>query len=180
MRQHPEANIAAIVKSLETFGQVRPVVLDKKNQVIAGNGTLMAIKRMGWKTVAVVKAAHLSDAEAEAYAIADNKTTDMSHFDYQHLAEVLKDLDGKQIDLDVTGFAEMEREPLMTTDWGGEVEETEIPPVPLNRLAFEPDEYDLVKVAISWAKENLAEQYDVGSDPKALAAFCYHFTQEEK
>lgn len=179
VRQHPEENILAVMSSLETYGQTEPIVVDKKSQVIAGNGRLTAMQRLKWKTVSIVRANHLSDAQAEAYAIMDNKTTDMSHFDYQALAEVMKDLDGKKINLDLTGFSQMEREPLMSTDWGGEVnEEEEVVQAPLARLAFEPDEWELVQIAVAWAKENLAETYDVGSDAKALAAFCYHHTQE--
>ena len=178
VRSHPEANILAIMKSAESFGQTKPIVVDKHNQVLCGNGFMEAVTRLGWKNISIVRANHLSDAQAEAYAIADNKTTDMSNFNYQMLAEVLSDLDGKQIDLDTTGFADFEREPLMSTEWGGTPEEAPEPPMPKNRLVFDDgDEWELVNVAIAWAKENLGENYDVGTNEKALAAFCYHHTQ---
>ncbi len=48
-RRHPEENIKIIVKSLKTFGQVTPLVINEKMQVLKGNGTLEAIKRLGWK-----------------------------------------------------------------------------------------------------------------------------------
>lgn len=43
-RKHPDKNLAAIKGSLSKFGQQKPIVIDKNNVVIAGNGTLQAAK----------------------------------------------------------------------------------------------------------------------------------------
>lgn len=115
VRKHPEKNIQAIIKSLEEFGQQKPIVVDKAGQVICGNGTFESIKRMGWASVQYIQT-NLEGAKAEAFAIADNKTTDMSIFDEALLAEVLKDLEGEGIDLASTGFQKYELNTLFTQE----------------------------------------------------------------
>ena len=116
MRLHDTANIAAIMRSLEEFGQRTPLVVWKKKQVIKGCGTLEAMKRLKWKECQVVSATELSEPKALAYAIADNKTTDMSEFDFEAVGLLMHELQDK-IDLTTTGFQEHEIEPLMQADW---------------------------------------------------------------
>lgn len=160
----------AIVKSLQEFGQQRPIIVDKHNQVLAGNGTLAAFIRLGWKTIQVV-CTNLDGKRAEAYAIADNKTTDMSHFDYQALSEVLRDLEGAKLDLDVTGFQAFEREPLLQADWNpGEA--SAMPTGAGSKRKLEPEDWTHIDEAIAWARANCTD-YDTESDEAALIAFCY-------
>lgn len=48
-RAHPKENIDAIKASLKRFGQVLPILVrDSDSQVVAGNGTLEAMKELGW------------------------------------------------------------------------------------------------------------------------------------
>ena len=54
-RLHSKKNIDAIAKSLQTFGQRKPVVITQENVVVAGNGTLEAAKQIGWKGLSVVR-----------------------------------------------------------------------------------------------------------------------------
>ena len=48
-RKHDERNIQAILDSLKEFGQQKPIVIDENNSVIAGNGTVIASKQLGWR-----------------------------------------------------------------------------------------------------------------------------------
>jgi len=52
-RKHNPKNIEAIKGSLARFGQQKPIVIDKNNVVIAGNGTLQAAKELGLDKIAV-------------------------------------------------------------------------------------------------------------------------------
>ncbi len=73
-RKHDERNIAAIVSSLREFGQQKPIIALQDGTVIAGNGTLEAATKLGWKRIAVVR---FADADkARAYAIADNRSSE--------------------------------------------------------------------------------------------------------
>jgi ParB family chromosome partitioning protein len=44
-------NIGALAESLRKFGQISPVVISKKNVLIAGGRRLEAAKSLGWRTI---------------------------------------------------------------------------------------------------------------------------------
>ena len=92
LRRHGERSLAAIAASLERFGQQKPVVADAAGVVIAGHGVLEAARRLGWKSVAVVRSS-LSGGERTAYAIADNRAGELSGWDQEHLAETVAAMD---------------------------------------------------------------------------------------
>ncbi len=113
-RVHNEKNIKGIMSSLESFGQMTPIVVwSKRNYVIKGCGTLLAAKRLGWKHINIVRADSLSSDDALKYSIADNKTTDDSEFDKNMLEHIMKSMSDKGIDLSDTGFCDYEIEPLL-------------------------------------------------------------------
>ena len=104
VRLHDDANLGAIKKSLSQFGQQKPIVVGKGNVVVAGNATLEAAKSLGWTKIAIVRTI-LAGKQAMAYAIADNKTSDLSFFDDSKLADQLKELQQLSItDFESTGF----------------------------------------------------------------------------
>lgn len=92
VRTHDEKNLEAIKGSLARFGQQKPIVVGRGNVVIAGNGTLVAARALGWPTIAVVRT-ELAGAEALAYAIADNRTSELAGWDTRALAEQLAALE---------------------------------------------------------------------------------------
>lgn len=99
-RLHPEPNIAALMHSLKKYQQNKNVVAVKDGTVIAGNGTLEAAKRLGWTGLAAVTFA--SEEEARAFALADNKTGDMSEWNNPVLLEQLEEI--KIADVEAIGF----------------------------------------------------------------------------
>lgn len=90
-RTHDADNLGAIAASLKAFGQQKPIVVDTRGVVLAGNGTLAAARSLGWTEVDVVET-DLEGAAAAAYAIADNRTGELSQWDYQALALALEQL----------------------------------------------------------------------------------------
>ena len=121
-RMHDEANIRAIMQSYEAHGELAPLIVwGPKNYVIAGNGRLEAARRLGLKRLRCVRADHLTEQQVLSYMVADNKTTDMSRFDFGGVAEIMQKLDSSGYDLDATGFSEMEREPLFDQSIGDEL-----------------------------------------------------------
>ncbi len=91
VRQRTHSNLEAIKSSLRRFGQQKPIVVDSNDVVRAGNGTLEAAKAIGWKEIAVVRT-DLADAEATAFAIADNRTAELAVWDDEGLAMQLRAL----------------------------------------------------------------------------------------
>lgn len=117
-RVHDEANLRAIAASLEEFGQRTPIVVwSKKNYIIKGCGTWQAISEiLEWVEVDVVRAEGLTEKQALAYAVADNKTTDMSSFDFDAVASILGEAVDAGVRLEATGFTEEEVQPLLQTE----------------------------------------------------------------
>ena len=89
VRRHNPRNLAAIRGSLERFGQRRPVVAHRDGTVIAGNGLVAAARELGWSHVDVHYSDDLQGEEARAFAIADNRSGELSFFDEAQLAEQL-------------------------------------------------------------------------------------------
>lgn len=106
-RSHKPPQIAAIARSIQTFGFNVPVVTDEEGQILAGHGRVAAALKLGLDTVPVVRIAHLTPVQREAFAIADNRLTDTSHWDEQLLGQVLRDLSLADLDfeLDAIGFS---------------------------------------------------------------------------
>lgn len=102
-RNARRGDVGAIAESLRRFGQVRPIVVQKSTRhVVAGNHVREAALTLGWERIAAVVAT-MSDAEALAYLLADNRTSDRASYDDDVLASILKDVAAKG-DLEGTGF----------------------------------------------------------------------------
>ena len=112
VRKHDDNSIKAIANSLSAFGQRKPIVIDQTNTVIAGNGTLKAGIYLGLKELDCVRVPDdWSKEKIKAFAIADNKTHDLSEFDNELLLNTLQDLN--EFEIEVTGFEADELEDLM-------------------------------------------------------------------
>jgi ParB-like chromosome segregation protein Spo0J len=103
VRRHGDKNLNAIKGSLTKFGQQKPIVVDSKNIVIAGNGTLAAAKALGWKSLVVVRT-DLVGVDAAAFAIADNRTAELAEWDMLGLGDTLKSLIDSDFDISSIGF----------------------------------------------------------------------------
>lgn len=103
-RQHSEAQIKAIATSLKEFGQQRPLVVDKNNIVYAGNGTLQAALSLGWEKVDVVVLPFDDPIKCRAFAIADNRTSDLSTWDNAELVKSLEEISNHNL-LDTVGYS---------------------------------------------------------------------------
>ena len=113
-RKHANIDVNAIAASIERFGFDDPIgVWSDKNIIVEGHGRLMAAKKLGMKEVPVIRLDHLSDEERRAYALAHNKTAELSSWDLDTLDSELDEL-GKMFDMDEFGFPSEEQ-----TDDGG-------------------------------------------------------------
>jgi DNA modification methylase len=90
-RKHDRKNLEVIRGSLERFGQQKPIVVNEHGVVIAGNGTLVAARRLGWTHVAA-SVSTLDGDEAVAFTVADNRASDTSTNDRGVLGDILGDL----------------------------------------------------------------------------------------
>ncbi len=105
-RQHSTKQIGQIARSISTFGFNVPLLIDPSSKLIAGHGRLLACRKLGWTEVPTICLDHLSEAQARAFMITDNKLTENSTWDDKLLAESLKALSVLDLDfsLEVLGF----------------------------------------------------------------------------
>lgn len=108
-RTHDKKNLAAIKGSLRKFGQQKPIVVNSKGEVVAGNGTLAAAKALGWQEIAVVRTS-LEGVDATAFALADNRTAELAAWDEEILGKTLQSL--RELDFPIAdiGFDDWEPE----------------------------------------------------------------------
>lgn len=118
VRKHGERSISSIRASLSKFGQRKPIIVQKDGMVVrAGNGTLEAAKLLGWTHVAAVVIDD-DNLTATQYAIADNRTAELSEWDWQDLGQTLRELgDVPDLDLAELGWDTHEVENLLKADW---------------------------------------------------------------
>lgn len=110
LRTHDQRNLDTIAESLQRFGQVKPIVVrEETGIVVAGNGTLAAALILEWTHIAISRKS-LSDAEARALAILDNRTSDLSGWDETSLALAVDELSAEGFDL---GFSDEEVEEML-------------------------------------------------------------------
>ncbi len=110
VRKHDRRNLDAIKASLRKFGQQKPLVVDAKGIVLAGNGTLTAARELGWTEIEITRSS-LSGVDATAFAIADNRSAELAEWE-DSLADVLKSLADADVDLGALGFTPKEIEEL--------------------------------------------------------------------
>lgn len=84
-------DVAAVVRSLERFGQRKPITANRAGVVSAGNHTLAAARELGWSEIAVVWTDD-DDVTAKAWALADNRTSDLGSYDDQVLADFIAEV----------------------------------------------------------------------------------------
>ena len=100
-RLHSEKQIREYIRSIKMFGQLRPIVIDENNIVLAGNGLLMALRKMGKETAACHIVTGLTENEKKKLMLADNKIAALGEEDQFAFEETLRELSG---DIDIPGY----------------------------------------------------------------------------
>ena len=85
-RRHADADVDTIVHSIQDFGMNDPIgIWGEKNIIVEGHGRYEACKKLGITEVPTIRLDHLDDEQRRAYALAHNKTAEMSEWDYDIL-----------------------------------------------------------------------------------------------
>ena len=113
-----------------------PVLVRESGMLIAGHGRLEAAKLEGITEVPTIVARGWTEAQCRAYAIADNRLTDSSHWSEELLRLELGDLQAAGFDLALTGFDqdELDRLLVVENDVDGDPDDAPEPPAdPISR-----------------------------------------------
>ena len=100
-RRHSKKQIRQIANSIEAFGFIVPILIDRDGNVIAGHGRLLAAKELGWSEVPTLRLDHLTPAQVRAFRIADNRLTEIAVWDDRLLAEQLRELSLLDLDFSI-------------------------------------------------------------------------------
>jgi len=114
---HDSTSVNAIARSLQSFGQDQPLVVQRSNSIVRkGNGRLTAAKQLGWTHVAAVYVDE-DDADAIARAIADNRTSEHRRWDADKLTSLMDKLKQTADDetVDAVGWTDDSLAELMST-----------------------------------------------------------------
>ena len=101
IRRHSEKQLTEYIRSIEMFGQVKPLVVAEDGEIIAGNGLYEALLRMGRETCDCYVMVGLTDVQKKKLMMADNKVYELGFTDVDAIEELVKELDG---DVDVPGW----------------------------------------------------------------------------
>ena len=103
-RRIPEEAVNAVAASIREFGFRVPVVVDSDKVIIAGHTRVLAARQLGMSEVPCVIADDLTSEQIKAFRLADNKTGELSGWDFEKLDLELEELADIDIDMGEFGF----------------------------------------------------------------------------
>lgn len=106
VRNHSEAQIKEMIRSLNQFGQTRPMVVDEQGNILVGNGLFMALKERGDSEADVYRIVGLTETQKKKLVLTDNKVYSLGTDNYAVIDDFLKDITIEAGDFDIAGFDE--------------------------------------------------------------------------
>lgn len=103
-----DSAVPKLVESIRQFGFNVPVLVDKDLNIIAGHTRYKAALQMDLKEVPCIVLTDLDGNKIAQYRIVDNKTAELSSWDYERLIFELDSID--EIDMSVFEFGNFDEE----------------------------------------------------------------------
>jgi len=156
-----DKGVDAVANSIKTYGFKVPIVIDKSNVVVTGHTRLKAAKKLGLDEVPCIIADDLTDEQIRQFRIVDNKTNELSDWNFDLLREELLTMD--DIDLVQFGFDDLDSIlNVETKDDEFDVDE-EIPENPYSKRG---DVYVLGEHRVMCGDSTIKEEVDTLMDGK--------------
>ena len=134
-----DAAVESVAKSIEKFGFIGAIILNKDKVIINGHTRVKACKKLGMETIPAIIVDHLTKEQEDALRIADNKTGEIAEWNEDLLRAELKALEEAGFGIEDLGFDNSELEALLGGDVSVSVGETdpnaapEVPEVAVSR-----------------------------------------------
>jgi DNA modification methylase len=103
-RKHTDKQVRSLAAAIKAFGFTQPVVTDGEDVILMGHARTLAAIDAGLTEIPRIRRADLTEAQARALVIADNRLHEMGSWDMTVLDAELHALMGEGIDLSLTGF----------------------------------------------------------------------------
>lgn len=103
VRMHTDKQLAEFRRSVEMFGQIRPIVIDEQGVILAGNGLYETLLMIGKTEADCYVVSGLTEAQKKKLMLADNRVFDLGVDDLDVLDAFVLEL---KDDLDIPGFDE--------------------------------------------------------------------------
>jgi hypothetical protein len=91
-RRIPPQAITAVRESIERYGYVQPIIVDRENVVVVGHTRLEALKQLGVSEIEVY-VTDLPEDKAKEYRLVDNRTNELSTWDHSYLVLELREFE---------------------------------------------------------------------------------------
>ena len=91
--RHNDQAVDAVANSIRDFGFKVPLVIDKDGVIITGHTRYKAATRLGLDEVPCVVADDLTDDQAKAFRLVDNRVSEIATWDIDLLSIELDDID---------------------------------------------------------------------------------------
>jgi len=149
--------VDAVAASLKEFGFRQPIVVDGDGVIVCGHTRYKAAQKLGLAKVPVHVARDLTPEQVRAYRIADNKTSELSDWDYDILPIELSELQDGGFDLESIGFDEDELARLLRTEPTEGLTDDDAVPEPPAEPITKPG--DLWLLGAYWECDSCGKQY---------------------
>ena len=135
-----DAAVEPVAQSIKNFGFRVPILIDREGTIIAGHTRYKAAHLLGMERVPCILVDDLSDEQVRAYRIADNKVAEASSWDEDILRIEMEALKALNVDLEQTGFTDLEVDGILREMQDVDFEDFFIEPVqkPAERAQQEP------------------------------------------
>ncbi|MEC3862362.1 DNA modification methylase [Mesobacterium sp. TK19101] len=166
--------VAAVAASIAEFGWRQPIVVDEDMVVLAGHTRLEAARQLGLAAAPVHVAKGLTEAQARAFRIMDNRSAQNAEWDEDLLGLELGDLLEAEFDLGLTGFTEDELNALLSGVEEAAAEDAdEVPDAPDDPVSRPGDLWQLGPHRLLCGDATVATDVErlLGND-KANICFC--------
>lgn len=159
-RTHSDEQVEQLVNSIREFGFTNPVLIDEKNELIAGHGRLAAAEILEMDKVPAIRLSNLSEKQKKAYRIADNKLALNAGWDMQLLAEEVKELMDNDFDIDLLGFNDAELDEMLSDEQPQEEDDNSSPVVQIKYLAIDKERIPATDMEIALLLDVYRQYHD--------------------
>ena len=104
-RRHEKTDVKAVQNSIDKFGMCDPIgIWGEENIIVEGHGRLLALRELGYTEAPCIRLDHLDEEGRKMYALAHNKTAELSSWDNDKVRQTIKSLANYSVSASDFGF----------------------------------------------------------------------------